>query len=163
MGIIREFLTAVFRIMEITVQQSKSYLPPEATITLSNNSDGLETIEIAVPFDIDQIDLSYPRLFATVKTVNNTWSANFTVDFLLLENDNGDYIFEVETIPVRRTQFRTKDAMLKRLGQIYSTYYNKMQSCDFDASDDILKSINEHFEGSLETLKIVDTAWIVKL
>jgi len=149
--------------MEITVQQSKSYLPPEATITLSNNSDGLETIEIAVPFDIDQIDLSYPRLFATVKTVNNTWSANFTVDFLLLENDNGDYVFEAETLPINRTQFRTKDAMLKRLGQVYSEYYAKVQCCNFDADSDVTRQIIGYFDSSLAKLKLVDCEYYIPL
>jgi len=149
--------------MEITVQQSKSYLPPDATITLSNNSNGNETIEIAVPIDGNLIDLGYPRLYGSIKEINNTWSVKFTLDFLLLENDNGDYVFEAETIPVSRTQFRTKDSMIQRLGQIYSEYYNKVQDCNFDTSTNILKTVNEHFEGSLETLKIVDTGWFVSI
>jgi hypothetical protein len=89
--------------MEITVQQPKSYFPSNTTIIISTNSDSLETVEITVPLDIDQIDLSYPRLFAKVKTVNGTFSANFTIYFLLLGNDNGDYALEAETIPVSRT------------------------------------------------------------
>ena len=147
--------------MEITVHQSKSYLPPEATNTVSINSDDLETVEIAVPFDIDQIDLSYPRLFATVKTVNGTFSANFTVDFLLLENCRGDYVFEAETSPVSRTQFRSKEAMIQRLGQIYSEYYSKVKNCNFDADSDVVKGINDYFAGTVAILKTVDTAWIV--
>jgi len=149
--------------MEITVQQSKSYLPPDATITLSNNSNGNETIEIAVPIDGNLIDLGYPRLYGSIKEINNTWSVKFTLDFLLLENDNGDYVFEAETIPVSRTQFRTKDSMIQRLGQIYSEYYNKVQDCNFDTSTNILKTVNEHFEGSLEILKIVDTGLFIRV
>ena len=149
--------------MEITVQQSKSYLPPDATITLSNNSNGNETIEIAVPIDGNLIDLGYPRLYGSIKEINNTWSVKFTLDFLLLENDNGDYVFEAETIPVSRTQFRTKESMIQRLGQIYSEYYNKVQDCNFDTSTNILKTVNKHFEGSLETLKIVDTEWFIRV
>lgn len=149
--------------MEIAVQHSKSYLPSNTTIMISTNSDGSETVEIAVPFDIDQIDLSYPRLFATVKTVNGTFSANFTIDFLLLENDNGDYVFEAETIPVSRTQFRTKESMTKRLGQIYSEYYAKVQCCNFDADSDVIRQINGYFDSSLAKLKLVDCEYYISL
>jgi len=83
-------------------------LPPNATITISNNPDTPETIEIAIPLGTNSIDLSYPRLFGTVKTVNETWSAVFLVDFLLLESDSGDYVFEAETCSFQRTQFKTK-------------------------------------------------------
>jgi hypothetical protein len=149
--------------MEITVQQSKSYLPSDTTITLSNNSDGLETVEIAVPLTDDLIDLSYPRLFATVKTVTGTFSANFTLDFLLLEKNNGDFFFETETIRVKRTQFRSKEAMLKRLSQIYSEYYDKLLNCNFDADSDVIRQIMKYFDNSLAKLKLVDSEFYISL
>jgi len=155
--------------MEITVQQSKSFLPSNATITLfynstiPNNSNGFDSVEIAVPLDGDLIDLSYPRLLPTVKTVNNTWSANFVIDFLLLEDDYDDYLFEAETSRINRTQFKSKEAMLKRLEQVYSEYYTKVQCCDFDADSDVIRQIMTHFENSLSKLKLVDSDCYISL
>ena len=37
--------------MELTVNQRKSYLPPNATTNISNNSNGKDAVEIAVPID----------------------------------------------------------------------------------------------------------------
>ena len=145
----------------------KPNLPPEAMVTLSNNPDGPETIEIAIPLDAGLIDLSYPRLFGTVKTVNGTWSAAFTVDFLLLENDSGDYTFEAETYFFQRTQFKTKQAMINKLTHIYSEYYDKVQQCSFDTNVDennnVIKYITEYFDNSIAKLKIVDTNWLIEL
>jgi len=147
-------------------EMKKPNLPPNATIILSNNPDGTETIEIAIPFDADLIDLSYPRLFGTVKTVNGTWSAAFTIDFLLLENDSGDYNFEAETYSFQRTQFKSKQAMLNKLTIIYSEYYNKVQQCSFDTNVDennnAIKYIAEYFDNSIAKLKIVDTNWLIE-
>ena len=107
-------------------EMKKPSLPPKATVTLSNNPDGIETIEIAISFDANLIDLRYPRLCGSVKTVNGTRSAAFTVDFLLLENDSGDYTFEAETRYFQRTQFKTKQAMINKLTHIYSEDYTKV-------------------------------------
>ena len=148
------------------MKKLKPNLPPEATVTLSNNPDGPETIEIAIPLDAGLIDLSYPRLFGTVKTVNGTWSAAFTVDFLLLENDSGEYVFEVETYFFQRTQFKTKQAMINKLTHIYSEYYDKVQQCCFDTNTDgknnVIKRIATYFNKSIAKLKIVDTDWFIE-
>jgi len=93
--------------MELKVNNLKSNLPPNATVTLSSNPNGTETIEIAIPINADLIYLSYPRLFRTVKTVNEIWLAAFTVDFPVIEHNFGGYAFEAETFIFQRNQFKT--------------------------------------------------------
>lgn len=149
--------------MEITVQQSKSFLPSNAITTVSISSNRLETVEIAVPFDIDQIDLGYPRLYGTIKMVNNTWSANFVIDFLLLEDNDGEYIFEAETKKFQRTQFRTKESMIQRLEQVYSDYYDLVVGCKLDDSNNVIRHLSECFDNTLGSLKIADTGYYIAL
>jgi len=145
------------------VNQRKSYLPPNATTNVSNNSNGKDAVEIAVPIDDDLIDLGYPRLSGTFKIVNGTWSVKFIIDFLLLEKSDGNYVFEVETVSINRNQFRTQDVMIERLEQLYATYYDKVQNCNFDANSDVVYQIKEYFGGMLSILKIVDTNTVIHL
>jgi len=149
--------------MEITVNQPKLYLTANATTTISNNSNGQDIIEIAVPLDGELIDLGYPRLSGTYKVVNGTWSATFSIDFLLLEQSDGGYVFEAETVSINRNQFLTKDAMIGRLEQLYATYYDKVLNCIFDADRDVINQVKEDFGGTVSMLKIVDTDMVIHL
>jgi len=149
--------------MEITVNQSKTYLPLNATTSIFNNSSGQENVEIAVPLDNELIDLGYPRLSGTFKEVNGTWSATFSIDFLLLEKSDGDYVFEAETVSINRNQFLTKDAMIERLEQLYSEYHYKVLNCSFDADSDVVDHVKEHFDGMVSILKIVDSDLLINL
>jgi len=85
--------------MEIPVNQSKPYLPANASTNISNNMHGKETIEIAVLIDDELVDLGYPRLSGTFKEVNGTWSVKFIIDFLLLKQSDGGHVFEAEKWP----------------------------------------------------------------
>jgi len=123
------------------VNQPKTSLPLNATTAISNNSNGQEMIEIAVPLDDELVDLGYPRLSGTYKEVNGTWSATFSIDFLLLEKPDGDYIFEAETVSINRNQFLTKSAMIGRLEQLYSEYHDKVLNCSFDANSDVIDHV----------------------
>jgi len=145
------------------VNQSKTSLPLNVITTISNNSNGQEIIEIAIPLDDDLIDLGYPRLSGTYKTVNGTWSATFSIDFLLLEKSDGDYVFEAETVSINRNQFLTKDAMIERLEQLYSEYHYKVLNCSFDADSDVVDHVKEHFDGMVSILKIVDSDTVINL
>jgi len=145
------------------LQQPKSYLPANATTTIYNNSNGKEIIEIAVPMDDNLVDLGYPRLSGTFKIVNGTWSVKFSIDFLLLEKSDGDYVFEAETISINRNQFLTKDAMIERLEQLYATYHDKVLNCSFDANSDVIDHVKEHFDGMVSILKIVDSDLLINL
>ena len=154
-------------IMEKIVQQLlKPKFPPEATIELSNNPNGTEVIEIGIPLDKDNSDLynlCHPRLYGEVKKVNDTWSVNFSMDFLVLKDKWGDLIFEAETKPIVRTQFKSQESMISRLQQVYSEYHQKLLNCNFDTDGDIIEQINAHFEGSITRLQLVDSNWHVNL
>jgi len=147
------------------VKSIESNLPLNATISLYNNSDGTETIEIAIPYSDNLIDLGYPRLSGRVKTINGTFSAAFTIDFLLLENISGDYIFEAETYTFQRNQFKTKQAMLNKLILIYSEYYDKLLQFNskVHAGRNVINQISEHFNNSISKLKLVETDWFIEL
>jgi len=147
--------------MEIPVNKSKPYLPPNASTTIFNNFNGKEIIEIAVPMDDKLVDLGYPRLSGTYKVVNGTWSVKFSIDFLLLQKSDGDYVFEAETISINRNQFLTQDAMIGRLEQLYATYYDKVLHCNFDADSDVIDHIIDYFDGTVGMLKIVDTDTVI--
>jgi len=139
------------------VQQLKSYLPLNATTTISNSAAGREFIEIAVPMDNGLIDLGYPRLSGTFKEVNGTWSVKFTTDFLLLEKTNGDFIFEAETVSINRNQFKTQNIMIQRLEQLYAIYYDKVLNCNFTDNNDVINHIVDYFDNTVSILKIIDT------
>ena len=143
------------------MNQSKTYLPLNATTSIFNNSSGQENVEIAVPLDNELIDLGYPRLSGTFKEVNGTWSATFSIDFLLLEKSDGDYVFEAETVAINRNQFRTQDAMIGRLEQLYSEYYDKVMKCNLHADSDVIDQIVDCFGGTVAMLKIVDTDTVI--
>jgi len=78
--------------MEIPVNKSKSYLPANASTNISNNIYGKETIEIAVLIDDELVNLGYPRLSGAFKIVNGAWSVKFSIDFLLLEKSDREYV-----------------------------------------------------------------------
>jgi len=139
------------------VNQPKTYLPLNAITTITNNSNGNKTIEIAVPINGNLIDLGYPRLYGSYKVVNGTWSATFSIDFLLLQKSDGDYVFEAETISINRNQFSSYDAMVGRLEQLYSEYYDKVLNYKFDDASDIIDLVKEYFDGTIAILKIVDS------
>jgi len=143
------------------VPQPNLYLPFNAFTTIFNDSNGMESIEIAVALDNDYVDLAYPRLLGTFKVVNGKWSVSFVIDFLLLEKLDGDYVFEVETRVINRNQFKTKESMLQRVEQFYTTYYDKVQN--FDATGDVIVQIKECFTGTISMLKILDTEMVLHL
>ena len=143
----------------------KPKLPPEITIEQSINSNGIEVIEIGIPLDDDSnlYNLCHPRLFGEVKKVNDTWSVNFALDFLVLKDKWGDLIFEAETAPIVRTQFKSKESMINRLQLIYAEYYHKLLNCDFNSDNDIIGQINLYFDGSIARLKLLDSGWHINL
>jgi len=143
------------------VNQPKLYLPANASTTISNNSNGQDIIEIAVPIDDESVDLGYPRLSGTINVVNGTWSVKFSIDFLLLEQFDGGYVFEAETVAINRNQFRTQDAMIGRLEQLYSEYYDKVMKCNLHADSDVIDQIVDCFGGTVAMLKIVDTDTVI--
>ena len=155
------------KLMERIVQQLlKPKLPDGATVQLSNDTNGNEVIEIGVPFDGDYSDLynlCFPRLFGSVKTVNGTWSVSFTIDFLVLKDKWEDLMFEAESKPVVRTQFKSKESMISRLQQVYSEYHQKLQDCNFVDDSDIIEQIDAYFDGSIARLQLVDSGWHVNL
>ena len=154
-------------IMERIVKQLlKPILPPEVSIDLSNDSNGNEVIEIGVSLETgnsDLYNLCHPRLYGEVKKVNGTWSVNFSIDFLVLKDKWGDLIFEAETKPIVRTQFKSKESMISRLQQVYSEYHQKLLNCNFDTDGDIIEQINAHFEGSIARLQLVDSDWHINI
>jgi len=154
-------------IMEKIVQQLlKPKFPTEAMIELSNNPNGTEVIEIGIPLDKDNSDLynlCHPRLYGEVKKVNGTWSVNFAIDFLVLKDKWGDLIFEAETKPIVRTQFKSKESMISRLQQIYSEYHYKLLNYDFDNNLDIIEQVNAQFDSSIARLQLVDSDWHIDL
>jgi len=153
--------------MEKIVQQLlKPKFPTEAMIELSNNPNGTEVIEIGIPLDKDNSDLynlCHPRLYGEVKKVNGTWSVNFAIDFLVLKDKWGDLIFEAETKPIVRTQFKSKESMISRLQQIYSEYHYKLLNYDFDNNLDIIEQVNAQFDSSIARLQLVDSDWHIDL
>ena len=144
--------------------QPKSYLPPNTFTTIFNDSDGIESIEIAVALDNDYVNLAYPRLLGTFKVVNGTWSVSFIIDFLLLEKLDGDYVFEVETTRINRNQFKNKESMMQRLEQIYATYYDKVQKFNTtDGERDVIAQVKGLFSGAISLLKVLDTNMVIDL
>lgn len=144
--------------------QSRSYLPSNAFTTIFNDSDGIESIEIAVIIDNEYIDLAYPRLLGTFKVVNGTWSVSFVIDFLLLEKSDGDYAFEAETRIINRNQFKNKESMMQRLEQIYATYYDKVQKFNTtDGERDVIAQVKGLFSGAISLLKVLDTNMVIDL
>jgi len=144
------------------MQLLKPKLPDKATIEIIDYANDRSDIEIGVPLNsgtADSYNLCHPRLFGEVKKVNDTWSVTFSIDFYLLKNTLDKFIFEVETKPIVRTQFKSKQSMVSRLTQVYSQYHHKQENCDFNFDTDVITQINDYFDNEISSLALVDSDW----
>jgi len=148
------------------MQLLKPKLPAKATVEIIDYANDKSDIEIGVPLNsntADSYNLCHPRLFGEVKKVNDTWSVTFSVDFYLLKNKLDKFIFEAETKPIVRTQFKSKQSLVSRLTQVYSQYHYKLENCDFKFDTDVITQINEYFDNELSTLTLNDSEWKINI
>lgn len=137
-------------------------LPSNATTTIFTDSSGVECIEIGVPMDDELLELQHPILFGRFKSVNATYSINFSIDFQLVPKTDGDYVFEATTIDMTRSQFQSIESMINRIEQIYSEYYDKCANFNPDSGNCLIQQIKDYF-GNIATLKIIDTDMVIHI